>query len=117
MTAKAAPSTVRAGKRTWIPWEEVLERDLRQDPRFRAYWERTAVARAVAIEVIGYRSKYRLTQAALARKLGVSQPYVARLEDGEHSPRIETLRKLSDALGLAFAIEVRPHREAHLRAL
>lgn len=39
MTTKAAPATVRAGKRTWIPWEEILQRDLRQDPRFRTYAE------------------------------------------------------------------------------
>jgi hypothetical protein len=43
-------------------------------PKFRAEWERTALARAVAEAVIRYRAEHGLSQTALARVLGWSQP-------------------------------------------
>ncbi len=41
-----------------------------------------------------------LTQAALAKKVGVSREYVARLETGHHDPPLSTLTKLARALGV-----------------
>ncbi len=98
----AKPKLVRA--------KDVLAKHLK-DPEFRAEWERSALARAVAIAVVGYRAKHRLTQAQLAQRLGVRQPHVARLELGEHTPSIEMLQRLSRVLGLRFIIEVAPARK------
>lgn len=86
--------------------EEIREEQLRQDFTFRAYWERTALARAVALAVIGYRVKHHLTQTQLAQVLGVRQPQVARMEMGEHNPSLQILQRLARALGLRFIIEV-----------
>lgn len=91
---------------------EIREEQLRQDPAFRAYWERTALARAVALALIGYRLKHHLTQTQLAEKLGVRQPQVARLEMGEHTPSLEMLQRLASRLGLRFIVEVAPAGEA-----
>ena len=45
------------------------------------------------------RTKRRLTQVALAKKLKVSQAYVAQLESGtEDNPTLTTLRRLAKAL-------------------
>jgi DNA-binding XRE family transcriptional regulator len=68
---------------------EVLD-DLLQDPEFRLEWGRTALARAVAEAVIRYRRERGLSQTALARLLGWSQPVVARLEAAEHNPSMDT---------------------------
>lgn len=87
---------------------EVRDEQLRRDPIFREYWERTALARAVAIAVVRYRSQHGLTQTKLASKLGIRQPHVARLELGEHNPSMEMLQRLSRCLGLRFVIEVLP---------
>lgn len=87
--------------------EELLADQLR-DPDFRAYWERTAFARAVAVEVIKYRVEHGLSQRALASQLGVSQAVVGRLELGEHEPRTATLRKLAQNLGMRFLLEIHP---------
>lgn len=81
---------------------------LEQDPEFRERWERTAFARAVAIEVLRYRAEHGLSQSALARRLGVSQPLIARLEIGEHEPKISTLQRLSSVLGLTFTVTIHP---------
>ena len=87
---------------------EIREEQLREDPAFRAYWERTALARAVALALIGYRVKHHLTQTQLAEKLGARQPQVARLEMGEHTPSLEMLQRLARTLGLRFIVEVAP---------
>jgi transcriptional regulator with XRE-family HTH domain len=90
-----------------IPFEQILEEELR-DPEFRAEWERLAPARAVANRLILYRAEHGLTQTALARLLGMSQPAIARLEIGEHIPTLPTLLKLSDVLGLEILIAMTP---------
>jgi ribosome-binding protein aMBF1 (putative translation factor) len=87
---------------------EVREEHLRKDPAFRAHWQRTALARAVALAVLSYRVKHRLTQTKLGEKLGVRQPQVARLEMGEHTPSLEMLQRLARTLGLRFILEVAP---------
>ena len=79
-----------------------------QDPEFRQHWERLAPARAVANSVIAYRARHGLTQTALARVLGISQPAVARLEIAEHLPTLDTLLKLSERLGPEFSLTLAP---------
>lgn len=98
-----------------ITFEQLLEEQLK-DPDFREDWERTALARAVAIEVIRYRSEHGLSQSALARKLGVSQAVVGRLELGEHEPKIATLSKLARTLGLRFTIDIHPDDQETTRS-
>jgi hypothetical protein len=44
------------------------------DPAFRAEWERTALARAVAEAVIRYRAEHQLTQTGLAWLLAGASP-------------------------------------------
>jgi len=91
-----------------ITHDQLLEEEL-QDPAFRTEWERTALARAVAIQVVRFRGERRLTQKALAESLGMKQPQIARLESGEHNPSIETLARLAGVMGVEFNIDIRPH--------
>lgn len=48
------------------------------------------------------RKRAGLNQAALAERLGVSQPAVANWESGVHDPRRVVLAKLADALGTSL---------------
>ena len=88
--------------------KEIREAQLERDPEFRAFWERTALARAVATVLIGYRVEHGLTQTQLARQLGMRQPQVARLEIGEHTPSLDTLRRLSELLGMRLILAISP---------
>lgn len=90
-----------------IPNQQVLEHDL-EDPIFRDLWERTALARAVALKVLAYRTDRGLSQRALAAQLGMKQPQVARLESGEHNPTIDTLIRLSALLDVEIVFSVTP---------
>ena len=89
-----------------IPAEQVLQRALARSPQLRARWEATALARALALWLVQRRAELRLSQAALARRLGVSQPTVARWESGEHVPELRTLLRLADQLGLRLHLDI-----------
>jgi transcriptional regulator with XRE-family HTH domain len=87
---------------------EIREERLRTDPEFRAYWARTALARAIANQIIGYRIKHGLTQSELAHILGMRQPAIARLESGEHNPTWETLSLLAGKLWFTLFVGIAP---------
>jgi transcriptional regulator with XRE-family HTH domain len=89
--------------------EQVLADELR-DPEFKREWDRTALARAVALKVLAYRTEHALSQRRLAKQLGMTQPQLARLEAGEHNPTIDTLARLAQALDTEFAIDIHPHQ-------
>jgi len=78
------------------------------DQEVAAELNRTAVANQLAILVIQYRVAHGLTQTALARKLGVSQPAVARLEAGDHEPTVATLARLAQKLRISLRLDVSP---------
>ncbi len=86
----------------------VIAAEMLRDPDFREEWEQTALARLVSAQLIEYRVREGLSQRALADRIGVKQPYVARLESGEHNPEFPTLVKLARSLGIEFLIDIRP---------
>jgi transcriptional regulator with XRE-family HTH domain len=89
--------------------EEVHANDM-QDPAYRREYERTRLANDVAIRVTQYRVEHGLSQAELARRLGMRQPNIARLESGEHEPTIATLSLLAQVLKQDFSVDVKPSR-------
>jgi len=78
------------------------------DPGIRRAYERTALAQAVAMRVIGYRIDHGLSQTELAGLLGMHQPAIARLEAGDHEPSLATLSRLARTLGVEFHIDITP---------
>jgi len=78
------------------------------DPSFRAEWQRLAPAREFAATLLRYRAVHKLSQRALARKLGVSQPRVVKLESGEHNPEVDTIINAVRSLGVEFVLDVAP---------
>jgi transcriptional regulator with XRE-family HTH domain len=87
-----------------------LETALR-DPEYRAVWYETALARAVSLALIEYRAAHGLTQTALGRQLGMPQAQVSRIEAGDHTPSLETLQRLCDALALEIDLSIRPQSD------
>jgi ribosome-binding protein aMBF1 (putative translation factor) len=88
--------------------QEVVAEQLRTDPEFRVAWERTALARGVAVALVRHRAEHDLTQRDLAKRLQMKQPQVARLELGEINPSMDTLMRIASRLSIEFTIDVRP---------
>jgi transcriptional regulator with XRE-family HTH domain len=53
-----------------------------------------------------------LSQAALARLLGTTQPAIARLEADSANPRVRTLEQALRACGRELAIEAKPRNSS-----
>lgn len=66
------------------------------------------------------RRKHGLSQAQLAIRAGTTQTAISRLERGQRSPTVETLRRLLLLMGDDLQLGARPlrgtHDPAHLRA-
>jgi DNA-binding XRE family transcriptional regulator len=88
-----------------VPHERVHDR-LMQDPEVARAWQETELARKVALLLVAYRAEHQLTQTALAQKLGMRQPAVARLEAGDHNPSFRTLLRLAEALEVEFTLHI-----------
>ena len=87
---------------------DLQEKRFQENPAARERWDRTALARAVGIAVLRYRTEHGMSQRALARQLAMSQPRIARLELGEHNPSIDTLQRLAHGLGQCFVVAIAP---------
>jgi transcriptional regulator with XRE-family HTH domain len=53
-----------------------------------------------------------LTQAALARRLGITQPSIARLEAAGDEVTVATLQRALNAMGRALTLEVVPRKSS-----
>lgn len=94
--------------------KDVLAQEL-EDPEFREHWERSALARWMALELSHYRATHSLSQRDVADQLGMKQSQVARIETGEHNPSLGTLARLATGLDLELLIDIRPQgRDAKL---
>lgn len=88
--------------------DSLLTKDLKGDRQFRNEWKKSAVARAVALRVLQYRTVHGITQTKLATQLGLKQSAVARLELGEVTPSFDTLVRLAEGLDIEFLIDINP---------
>ncbi len=66
-----------------LSFDSFLARQLK-DPKFKAAYDDLAGEFELAAQVIRFRMARNLTQAELARRVGTSQPAIARLESGNH---------------------------------
>jgi DNA-binding XRE family transcriptional regulator len=89
-------------------FDALLAEEQLADPSFRAEWQRLAPAREFAATLLRYRAEHQLSQRVLAKKLGVSQPRVVKLESGEHNPEVDTIINAVRCLGIEFVLDVAP---------
>ena len=67
----------------------------------------------VISQIVELREKLRLTQGELAERIGVSQPFIARIENDEASNlSLETLVKIVEALDGEIEIRIRATKKA-----
>ena len=62
------------------------------------------IALAVLDELVAERRKAGLAQRTVARRMGVPQPVVSRLESGSHSPNLTTLARYAEAIGCRLMV-------------
>lgn len=77
---------------------DVLKKAL-QDPEFKAAYDALEPEYQLARQLIEARLAKNLTQEELAKKAGVNQATIARLESGMSNPTMATVSRVASALG------------------
>ncbi|MCB4757188.1 MAG: helix-turn-helix transcriptional regulator [Elusimicrobia bacterium] len=87
--------------------DEVLKEKLK-DPEYRKYYRMEGIKLNIGYAIVCLREKLGLTQAQLARKIGSTQSFVARLEcSNTENCEIKTLDKIARAFGKDLVIGFR----------
>lgn len=68
------------------------------------YFKYADMTNEIIVQLINRRLELGITQRQLAAKSEIKQPMIARIEKFESIPRINTVVKLADALGLKIII-------------
>lgn len=89
----------------------LVARQLR-NPELRLRFDERRFYLQIAHLLAELRAESGLTQAEVARRAGVSQPMVARLERGDQrrTPTFDTIHRLLAALGYSLELSIRPMR-------
>jgi ribosome-binding protein aMBF1 (putative translation factor) len=95
-------------RRSWA----AIKRSRSAAEQRRAGYQQAKESFELAERVRKARESLGITQAALARRIGSTQPAIARLEAGGVLPSLVTLRRVAAALGLELVVELRAHRAA-----
>ena len=72
--------------------------------KFREAYEALRPEYELACAIIEARQKAKLSQADLARRMGTTQPMIARMEGGRQPPSTATLLKFAKATGTHLQI-------------
>lgn len=91
-----------------------LHKKWMKEPKYRKAYEALEEEFALASAVIDVRNRAGLSQKELARKMGTTQPVVARLESGRVRPSMRTLQRLARATRsrLLITFEPRPAKRS-----
>lgn len=107
MSEEGRRDYIAEGKVSYQRWADSLV----ADEEGRRLYEQEAAKKELWLQLVEARQVAGLTQAEVAKRLGVSQAQVARIEKrGYDAYTLTTLRRYTEALGEGFSLEVRVHR-------
>ena len=87
----------------------------RKDPAYMAEYDALEPEFAYISSVIEARTRSKLTQAQLAKRMGTTQAVVARLESGRTMPSTRTLERFAKATGTKLRITFEPVKQGKAR--
>ena len=98
-------------KKKMIPVGEAAKRSFRS-PSFRRAYDAREEEYAIAGAFIAARTRAKLTQEEVAKRMGTTQAVVARLESGRVKPSTRTLERFAAAAGHRLKIQFEKPRAA-----
>jgi transcriptional regulator with XRE-family HTH domain len=72
-----------------------------------------AIAARCACQLAELRRNAGVTQRQLARRLGMTESMISRLERGDHLPSLKTLCRIAEAFGRRLEIGFHEHEHTH----
>ncbi len=88
-------------------WKDFLNEQL-QDPELKKEWEDIQPEMDVIRAIMEARISQNLTQKELAKRTGINQADISKLENGTRNPSLKLLKRLADGMGMTLKIEFVP---------
>lgn len=76
-----------------------------KNPTFKKEWDKSEMEYQLMMMVLKARSEQKLTQSELAKRTGIRQSNISRIEKGQAMPSIATLCKIAHGLGKKLEIK------------
>ena len=83
-----------------------------QDPELVMEYEAIQPEMDVIRAIVNARTSQNLTQNELAKRTGINQADISKLENGTRNPSVNLLKRLADGMGMALKIEFVPKQKA-----
>lgn len=87
-----------------MDWEK-HKKQLLKDPKFRKALKETALEYQIARALILARTKNKLTQKELARRMGTKQSVISRVENAKTTPSLSFLKRLAEILNTDLVVK------------
>jgi len=94
-----------------------LKKRWMKEPGFKEGYEALEAEFTVASTLIEARTRAKLSQSELAKKMGTSQSTIARLESGAARPSLSTLERFAKATGMKMRVVFEPAKTTKKRRL
>jgi ribosome-binding protein aMBF1 (putative translation factor) len=88
--------------------EEIHARRMRDDPAYRDAYDALEGEFTLVNALIEARTRARLSQAEVARRMGTTESAVSRLESGRVKPSTRTLERYANATGHKLRLSLEP---------
>ena len=89
-----------------------LKTELMKNPEFKKEYDAIQPEMAVIQAMIDARTSQNLTQKELAKRTGIHQSDISKLENGTRNPSINLLKRLADGMDMVLKIEFVPKQKA-----
>ena len=83
-------------------------KELLKDPKFRKEWENSEVEYQLGRKLIEARLERKLSQRALAKKVGTSQAAISNIEGMNANPSLTLLKRIAKSLNASLQIKFIP---------
>jgi len=90
--------------------EDFMQEQLK-NPEFRKEYEAIQPEMAVIKALIDARISQNLTQKELAKRTGIHQSDISKLDNGTRNPSINLLKRLADGMDMVLKIEFVPKQK------
>jgi len=89
-----------------IDVKTIIDEELKKDD-FRASYEKLKKEYDLIEQIVKIRKNLKITQEQLAKSANVTQQAISRLEKEKHIPKIDTLMRIIDGLGMKLTLTER----------
>ena len=92
-------------------FDDMLSKQL-ENEEFKKEYEAIQPEMDVIRAIVDARTSQNLTQNELAKRTGINQADISKLENGTRNPSVNLLKRLAEGMGMVLKIEFVPKQKA-----